>query len=156
LQHFCSQADRQRLFVGASLHPPAHLTDIESIVPNSQIIVNPPSSAANNATDSPVQAVSTEWHVELFLHPGDWVPWVGAAVFGTVLVLVFVVVGLHEKEKVRHWRKTGRCVVLTIARGREGATAGFACYQFPGFVECTGHIDYILHHHHIITFINIS
>jgi hypothetical protein len=71
--------------------------------PNSQLIINPPSSPVNDASpEPPVKAVSTEWRTELFLHPGDWIPWVGAAVVGTVLVLVFVAVGLHEKEKVRH------------------------------------------------------
>lgn len=75
-------------------------------MPNSQIIVNPPfpealpeNGEAPPEKESPVIARSNEWRTELFLHPGDWVPWVGAAVVGTVLVLVFVVVGLNEKEK---------------------------------------------------------
>lgn len=77
-------------------------------MPNSQILVNPPAArsldvgdgADNGETDSPVMAESKEWRTELFLHPGDWIPWVGAAVVGTVLALIFVVVGLNEREKV--------------------------------------------------------
>lgn len=101
--------------------------------------------------DSPVKAVSTEWRTELFLHPGDWIPWVGAAVVGTVLVLVFVVVGLHEKEKVRHVCATRRGLELTEARGREGAAAGVACDQFSGFVDgvFTMHIISLHHTGHV-------
>ena len=41
-----------------------------------------------------------EWHTELFLQPGQWVPWVGLSVVGTVLALGGVVWFLHEREKV--------------------------------------------------------
>jgi hypothetical protein len=34
------------------------------------------------------------------LQPGEWVPWVSAAVVGMVLVLGTVVFGLHRREKV--------------------------------------------------------
>ena len=54
----------------------------------------------DDPTDGPVKSRSNEWRSELFLHPGDWVPWVGAAVICTVLVLGMTVVGLNEKEKV--------------------------------------------------------
>lgn len=119
--------DEQRLTVGASLYPPWHLTNVESIVPNSQILVNPPfpQSLPDNGetapeSGSPVKARSTEWHTELFLHPGDWIPWVGAAVFGTVLALVFVVVALNEKEKVRQGpSRFGRRVLTTYQKEDE-------------------------------------
>jgi integrin alpha FG-GAP repeat containing protein 1 len=41
-----------------------------------------------------------EWRSELFLHPGDWVPWVAAAVAGAVAILGFVVLGLRAREQV--------------------------------------------------------
>ena len=77
-------------------------------MPNSQILVTPPSARSidpgqegdSGESQIPVVADSEEWRTELFLHPGDWIPWVGAAVVGTVLALVFVVVGLNEREKV--------------------------------------------------------
>lgn len=94
----------QRLFVGTSLQNQTPYTTLESIIPNSQIVVNPPSailSADGTVENSPlVKERSTEWHAELFLKPGDWVPWVAAAVIGMVFVLGMVVVGLNEKEKV--------------------------------------------------------
>lgn len=40
-----------------------------------------------------------EWRSELFLKPGDWVPWVAAAVFGAVIILAMAVFGLNEREK---------------------------------------------------------
>lgn len=89
----------QRLTVGSSLHPPLHDTDLESIVPNSQLIINPPSPSDNTTSPAPVLARPQEWRTELFLHPGDWIPWVAAAVVGTVLALGGVVVALNEQEK---------------------------------------------------------
>ncbi|OCF36855.1 hypothetical protein I316_01452 [Kwoniella heveanensis BCC8398] len=134
----------EKLFIGTSLPPPNHHTYLESLIPNSQIIINPPypviddpgfsndnnhqAAATEVDTDpdsslplflsrraedglpaeppvtaappySPVKARSTEWKSQLYLKPGDWVPWVGIAVLGTVLTLGSVVVWLNEREK---------------------------------------------------------
>lgn len=85
--------------MGSSLYPPLHITDLESIVPNSQLIINPPSPPDNSSAPPPVRARSQEWRTELFLHPGDWIPWVSAAVIGTVMALAGVVIALNEQEK---------------------------------------------------------
>lgn len=68
------------------------------MIPNSQVILNPPwaREARDNET---VRYRSKEWRTELFLHPGDWIPWVAAAVVGTVVTLGMVVVWLGEREK---------------------------------------------------------
>ncbi|GFZ43951.1 hypothetical protein JCM24511_01671 [Saitozyma sp. JCM 24511] len=92
------RTNNYRISVGASLYPPGHTTYLESIVPNSQLLINPP-SPADNDSHPPVRARSAEWRSELYLHPGDWVPWVGAAVVGMVIILGGVVLGLHEREK---------------------------------------------------------
>ncbi|TYJ56963.1 hypothetical protein B9479_002242 [Cryptococcus floricola] len=98
----------EKLFIGASLLPPNHITYLDSLIPNSQVLINPPYPSASEEESgerktlelqSPVKARSTEWKSQLYLKPGDWVPWVGAAVLGTVLVLGTVVLGLNEKEK---------------------------------------------------------
>ncbi|OWT41807.1 hypothetical protein C362_00168 [Cryptococcus neoformans Bt1] len=96
----------EKLFIGASLAPPNHVTFLESLIPNSQVIINPPYPAVISSPDektealrSPVKARSTEWKSQLYLKPGEWVPWVGAAVLGTVIVLGAVVLGLNEREK---------------------------------------------------------
>ncbi|KAK4688706.1 integrin alpha FG-GAP repeat containing protein 1, partial [Tremellales sp. Uapishka_1] len=77
----------ENLFVGTSLPPPNHLTILESLIPNSQVIINPPPIPGG------------PWRSELYLHPGDWIPWVGAAVLGTVVLLAMIVFGLDKREK---------------------------------------------------------
>ncbi|WWC61849.1 uncharacterized protein I303_104434 [Kwoniella dejecticola CBS 10117] len=111
----------EKLFIGTSLPQGSHSTYLESIIPNSQIIINPPypvspddeqenpepknkddvpsSPPSKDRTQAPVKARSTEWKSQLYLKPGDWVPWVGVAVFSTTIILGFVVLGLNEREK---------------------------------------------------------
>lgn len=84
--------------VGTSLLPPGNTHHLESLIPNSQVIINPPWALTPSANQN-VKTRSTEWRSELFLHPGDWIPWVAAAVFGTVLFLGMVVVWLNDREK---------------------------------------------------------
>lgn len=76
-------------------------------MPNSQVIINPPSPLAlvDDAQYGSLKP-STQWRNELFLQPGDWIPWVGAAVVITVLLLGGVVVMLGEKEKVCDSRRS--------------------------------------------------
>lgn len=93
----------ERLFVGASLFAPEHMTVLEALIPNSQLIINPPYPLAANPSDPEPEAMEgrpTEWRSELYLQPGDWVPWVAAAVAGAVAILGFVVLGLRAKEQV--------------------------------------------------------
>lgn len=95
----------ERLFVGSSLlssgeSPSRHYTTLDSLIPNSQLIINPPSlPSSDNGTKTVRANENEEWRTELFLQPGDWVPWVGAAVVGTVVALGFVVLGLDRREK---------------------------------------------------------
>jgi integrin alpha FG-GAP repeat containing protein 1 len=88
----------ERLFVGSSLNPPEHYTILEALIPNSQLIINPPYPVLNGS-DVDIGR-PTEWRSELYLHPGDWVPWVAAAVAGAVAILGFVVLGLRAREQV--------------------------------------------------------
>jgi hypothetical protein len=118
----------QRISVGASLYPPGHTTYLESIVPNSQLLINPP-SPADNDSHPPVRARSAEWRSELYLHPGDWVPWVGAAVVGMVIILGGVVLGLHEREKVSRkafhgWVQGSRISLMRWRRRRTRRSDG--------------------------------
>nr|XP_019007302.1 uncharacterized protein I203_00900 [Kwoniella mangroviensis CBS 8507]OCF70763.1 hypothetical protein I203_00900 [Kwoniella mangroviensis CBS 8507] len=112
----------EKLFIGTSLPPGEHFTYLESLIPNSQIIVNPPYPVSSEGdTDrslisrseralfnvskrqqtgiAPVKNRSKEWKSSLYLKPGDWVPWVGLSVFGTTVLLGFVVLYLNEREK---------------------------------------------------------
>jgi hypothetical protein len=58
------------------------------VIPNSKLVLNP-------------GAAPDEWHKELYLRPGQWIPWVGATVLGTMVALAGVVLVLHLNEKVR-------------------------------------------------------
>ena len=99
---------QQQLFVGSSLYPPYHMTYLESLIPNSQVIVNPPHPdsieaampTSGNTTYSPVKQRSREWRSELFLRPSDWVVDVGGAVAGAVVILGILVYGLNQRERV--------------------------------------------------------
>lgn len=94
----------QRLSIGVGLKD-NNITDLDSIIPNSHLIINPPYPSSDSETpdtaDKAVKNRPSEWRTELYLHPGDWVPYVAAAVLGTVIMLAGVVFTLHEKEKVR-------------------------------------------------------
>lgn len=85
--------------VGTSLKSDEdRVTSLDGVIPNSQVILNPPWAREPRANES-VLWRSKEWRTELFLHPGDWIPWVAAAVVGTVVTLGMVVVWLGEREK---------------------------------------------------------
>jgi hypothetical protein len=74
----------ENLFAGAARNRVAAL---EMVIPNSKLVINP-----GTAPD--------EWHKELYLRPGQWIPWVGASVLGTMVALAGVVLVLHLNEKV--------------------------------------------------------
>jgi len=60
---------------------------LEMVIPNSKLVINP-------------GAAPDEWRKELYLRPGQWIPWVGATVLGTMVALAGVVLVLHLNEKV--------------------------------------------------------
>lgn len=94
-------AHAQNVFIGTTLRGEMSQSHLESLVPNSQVIINPPSVLRN--LEDPgygTRQPSTQWRNELFLQPGDWIPWVAATVVTTVLLLGGVVLMLGEKEKV--------------------------------------------------------
>jgi integrin alpha FG-GAP repeat containing protein 1 len=64
---------------------------LEMVIPNSKLVINP-------------GAVEDEWHKELYLHPGQWIPWVGLTVVGMMVALAGVVLVLHLNEKVPFFR----------------------------------------------------
>jgi integrin alpha FG-GAP repeat containing protein 1 len=82
----------QNLFIGSTLHTTPHHTSIEGIIPNSQVVISPPSSAS-------LAEGGGSWSWELYLHPGEYVPWVTFSVIMATLVLAGVVGLLHVREK---------------------------------------------------------
>lgn len=73
----------ENLFAGAARKRVAAL---EMVIPNSKLVINPGLGPG-------------EWHKELYLRPGQWIPWVGVSVLGTMVALAGVVLVLHLNEK---------------------------------------------------------
>jgi integrin alpha FG-GAP repeat containing protein 1 len=102
----------ENLFAGAARNRVAAL---EMVIPNSKLVINP-----GTAPD--------EWHKELYLRPGQWIPWVGVSVLGTMIALAGVVLVLHLNEKVRFLLFLSCCYLHRLARGRAGAQTRVASY----------------------------
>lgn len=61
---------------------------MEGVIPNSKVVIYPPPN------------IEGSWHRELYLRPGDWIPWVTLTVVVTVILLAIIVFVLHLNEKV--------------------------------------------------------
>lgn len=94
----------ENLFVGSTIHAKQHFINMEGVIPNSKVVILP------SAKDGEA------WKRQLFLRPGEWIPWVTlTVVVGTVLLAVIVFV-LHLNEKVGrallmlfHWLMKNFC-----------------------------------------------
>lgn len=83
----------ENLFVGATLHSQEHFIDLEGVIPNSKLVVSPPPPYSNQ-----------NWKKEIFLRPGEWIPWVTVTVVVGTAALAVIVFVLHLNEKVRFFR----------------------------------------------------
>lgn len=102
------------------------------VIPNSKIVINPNPVSADGEDGG-----SATWRRELYLRPGEWIPWVGVSVVATMVGLAGVVLVLHLNEKVRRGlipeiNECTNCVdVFDFAfpeGGRDGAETGFTSY----------------------------
>ncbi|CED84767.1 Predicted membrane protein [Phaffia rhodozyma] len=85
----------ENLFIGTTSHSSPHWTSIEGVIPNSQVVISPPTSSLN-----PDGSETTgRWSWQLYLHPGEYVPWVTASTVFAALILAGVVGFLHLREK---------------------------------------------------------
>lgn len=78
----------ENLFVGTTVHAEQHYINMEGVIPNSKVVILP-------------SADEGEWKRELFLRPGEWIPWVTVTVVATMFMLAGIVLVLHLSEKVR-------------------------------------------------------
>ncbi|KZV83486.1 hypothetical protein EXIGLDRAFT_683764 [Exidia glandulosa HHB12029] len=76
----------ENLFVGSTKHTPQHWINMEGVIPNSKVVIIPP-------------GVSNDWRKELYLRPGNWIPWVGISVVGAMIILAVMTFVLHLNEK---------------------------------------------------------
>ncbi|KAF8626356.1 hypothetical protein AX15_005010 [Amanita polypyramis BW_CC] len=77
----------ENLFVGTTVHSTEHYISMEGVVPNSRVVILPSSNKGE------------AWRRELFLRPGEWIPWVTITVLIGMLVLAIIVLVLHLNEK---------------------------------------------------------
>ncbi len=77
----------ENLFVGTTVHAEQHYINMEGVIPNSKVVILP-------------SADEGEWKRELFLRPGEWIPWVTVTVVATMFMLAGIVLVLHLSEKV--------------------------------------------------------
>jgi len=77
----------ENLFVGTTIHAPEHYINMEGVIPNSKVVILP---SANQ---------DEAWKRELFLRPGEWIPWVTVTVVVGMILLAIIVFVLHLNEK---------------------------------------------------------
>jgi integrin alpha FG-GAP repeat containing protein 1 len=77
----------ESLFVGSTKHIAEHFINMEGVIPNSKVVIVPP-------------AQEGAWKKELFLRPGEWIPWVTVTAVVATAILAAIVGVLHLSEKV--------------------------------------------------------
>ncbi|KAH7914077.1 hypothetical protein BJ138DRAFT_1144581 [Hygrophoropsis aurantiaca] len=83
----------ENLFVGSTKHTDQHFINMEGVIPNSRVVIHPPPDGAD-AGDG-----GAGWRRELFLRPGEWIPWVTLTVVVATGILASIVFVLHLNEK---------------------------------------------------------
>ena len=79
----------ENLLVGSTLKndDQEFFNNFEGIIPNAQVIITPSTKERKS------------WHIELYLHPGEWIPFVSLVVAITACILATTVFILHLHEK---------------------------------------------------------
>ncbi|KAH9813975.1 hypothetical protein DFH28DRAFT_973467 [Melampsora americana] len=80
----------ESLFIGSTRKSQSNIDQflkIEGLLPNSQLVV------------IPFKSNPLYWSKELYLHPGDWIPWVTITLMIATTVLAIIVGVLHFNEK---------------------------------------------------------
>ena len=113
----------EELFVGVTRNQPEHFTTYAGVIPNSQLIIipyqqeddqstpptTPPPTGSNSSSEEGEVTTNqdknkggpNEWTLELYVRPGDYVPWVFVTLATAIAILAGVVVGLNWMEKVK-------------------------------------------------------
>ncbi|TFK88288.1 hypothetical protein K466DRAFT_489199 [Polyporus arcularius HHB13444] len=76
----------ENLFVGSTKHTDQHYINMEGVIPNSKVVIIPP-------------VEGDSWRKELYLRPGEWIPWVTVTVIAALIILAIIVLVLHLNEK---------------------------------------------------------
>ena len=81
----------ESLFIGTTKRRANNFVEMEGVIPNSQVIVLPWEQDGNGD--------SSTWKKELYLSPGDWIPWVMVVLATIIVILLGFVFVLHLNEK---------------------------------------------------------
>ena len=115
----------ENLFVGSTKHTEDHYINMEGVIPNSKLVIIPPIGTDDGS-----------WRKELYLRPGEWIPWVLVTVVAATVVLAIIVFVLHLSEKVRSSEQSCQLLLTNIrtARRRTRETENISPYQFRRIV----------------------
>lgn len=98
-----------------------HYISMEGVIPNSKVVIIPPNTPGFG-----------EWRRELYLRPGEWIPWVTVTLVVATLILGIIVYAFHWNERVRIFLFPIILVSpnLSAERRRTGKTQSASQYQF--------------------------
>jgi len=89
---------------------------MEGVIPNSKVVILPSSKEGER------------WKEELFLRPGEWIPWVTLTVVVGILLLAIIILVLHLNEKVSLSIMFGITLIPFSERGRARAKENISSY----------------------------
>lgn len=77
----------ENLFVGSTLRYPTqlHYINMEGVIPNSRVVITP--------------GLDQDWRRELYLRPGEWIPWVTVTLVVATTILAVIVGVLRWNER---------------------------------------------------------
>ena len=116
----------ENLFVGSTKHTDQHYINMEGVIPNSKVVIIPP-------------VEGDMWRKELYLRPGEWIPWVTVAVVAALFILAIIVLVLHLNEKVRSaaWKPAVANLVCATERGRAREETSITPHQLRRIIVQT-------------------
>lgn len=97
----------ESLFIGSTRRQEEHYLAVEGIIPNSQVVINPWQGGRGSENE---RGGPGTWTKQLYLHPGDWIPWVTVVLITTIIGLAVVVIVLHMNERREDERERKRAV----------------------------------------------
>ncbi|CDU23256.1 uncharacterized protein SPSC_01885 [Sporisorium scitamineum] len=97
----------ESLFIGSTRRQKEHFLALEGVIPNSQVVINPWQGGRGGEDGSGGPGT---WTKQLYLHPGDWIPWVTVVLITTIVGLAVVVIVLHVNERREDERERKRAV----------------------------------------------